>query len=99
MGDLSGKHTLDGVGGAGDKWSLAPGATLGGYRVVKPLGRGGMGEVYLAENELTGKQYALKLLPSELAGDRDFRGRFAREAAVLQELRHVGIVEVHHAAE
>lgn len=99
MDDMSDARTLGGGAGAREKWSLTEGATLGGYRVVKPLGRGGMGEVYLAENVLTGKRYALKLLPPELARDSSFRGRFAREAAVLQELRHEGIVQVLHAAE
>jgi len=100
LDDLSIDKTLGGGAGAGGAgWSLSEGDTLGGYRVVKPLGKGGMGEVYLVENALTRKQYALKLLPSELARDRGFQDRFAREAAVLQEFRHEGIVQVHHAAE
>ena len=80
-------------------WSLAEGDTLGGYRVVRPLGRGGMGEVYLAENIQTGVEFALKLLPSDLASDSGFRERFRREAGLLQTLRHDGIVQVLHAAE
>jgi serine/threonine protein kinase len=99
MGDLSGERTLGGGAGAREKWSLAEGDTLGGYKIIRPLARGGMGEVYLVENELTRKQYALKLLPAELSKDRGFRDRFAREAAVLQEFHHDGIVQVHHAAE
>ncbi len=98
MGDISSDRTLGGKGGR-EKWSLAEGATLGGYRIVRPLGRGGMGEVYLAENVQTGVRYALKLLPSDLASDSGFRERFRREATVLQTLRHDGIVMVHHAAE
>ncbi|MHC5054846.1 MAG: serine/threonine-protein kinase [Planctomycetota bacterium] len=99
MGDLSGEHTLGGTAGAPEKWSLAQGDTLGGYRVVNPLGRGGMGEVYLAENVHTRVRFALKLLPASLAEDSTFRERFAREAAVLQTLRHDGIVMVHHMGE
>ena len=101
MGDLSGEHTLGGAAGAGarENWSLAEGDTLGGYRVVKPLGRGGMGEVYLAENVHTRVRFALKLLPASLAEDPTFRERFTREAAVLQTLRHDGIVMVHHMGE
>ena len=44
MADFSGARTLGGSSGA-EKWQLAEGDTLGGYRVVRPLGRGGMGEV------------------------------------------------------
>ncbi len=66
---------------------------------MKPLGRGGMREVYLAENIQTGVEFALKLLPSDLASDSGFRERFRREAAVLQTLRHDGIVMVHHMGE
>ena len=95
--DLSGERTLARKSQGG--WTLSEGDTLGGYRVVRPLGRGGMGEVYLAENIQTGFKYALKLLPSDLASDSGFRERFGREAAVLQALRHDGIVMVHHAAE
>ncbi len=80
-------------------WALAEGATLGGYRVLKPLGRGGMGEVYLVENVQMGMPFALKLLPADLASDPEFRGRFRREARVMSSLVHPGIVRVLHAAE
>lgn len=78
--------------------SLGPGATLGEYRILRPLGRGGMGEVYLAENQPTRKAFALKLLPREAAGD-DFVNRFRAEARVMMDLAHPHILPVHHAGE
>jgi len=99
MDNLSIDKTLGGAGAKDAGWSLAEGECLGGYRVVKPLGRGGMGEVYLVENIQTGVEFALKLLPSDLASDSGFRERFRREAGLLQKLRHEGIVQVMHAAE
>ncbi len=96
-GALSQAHSLGDA--PSNAWTLSPGDALGGYRVERTLGRGGMGEVYLAENVLTNVRCALKLLPPSLSEAPTFRGRFAREAAVLQGLRHDGIVMVHHAGE
>ena len=95
--------------GAG-AWSLEGGDLIGGYRIVRALGRGGMGEVYLAENVEMGKRYALKLLPRTHAdgpaGAADAQGsrsipmeRFRREARVMADLYHPNIVDVHHMAE
>ena len=80
-------------------WTLAEGDTLGGYRVVSPLGRGGMGEVYLAASMETEKLHALKLLPPSLTADERFRERFRREATVMAALDHPAIVHVSHTAE
>ncbi|MBA2480572.1 MAG: protein kinase [Planctomycetes bacterium] len=69
---------------------------VGPYRIIRPLGRGGMGAVYLAEAAVScpvpmGKQVAIKILhKSEL----EERRRFEREAAYMQSLRHPGIVRV-----
>jgi serine/threonine protein kinase len=64
------------------------------YRVVRVLGRGGMGTVYLAEHILLGKQRALKFISSELSQDAKFLKRFRLEALAAIELRHPNIVEV-----
>lgn len=79
--------------------SLSPGSTLGQYRIIRLLGRGGMGEVYLAENTVTRKKYALKILPQELVTDPQFISRFKVEARVMSDLDHPNIVRVHHAGE
>jgi serine/threonine protein kinase len=75
------------------------GKTLGDYRILKPIGAGGMGQVYLAESIHHQKRYALKVLPDELSTDTGFRQRFFDEACVMSELNHAGIVRVHHIGE
>jgi TonB family protein len=74
---------------------LEPGTLIRGkYRIVRQLGRGGMGTVYLAEHILLGRQRALKFISSELSRDAAFLRRFRREAQAAIELRHPNIVEV-----
>ena len=68
--------------------------TLGHYRIVRLLGRGGMGEVYLAEDTSLGRQVALKVLPTELAVS-GHRERFEREARAIASLNHPNIVTLH----
>ena len=69
-------------------------AMLGQYRIVRPLGRGGMGEVYEVEHITLGKRYALKLLPMEFAAMPGALERFRREARVMANLDHPNIVKV-----
>ena len=59
---------------------LEPGAQLGPYEVLAPLGAGGMGEVYRAKDTRLDRTVALKVLPQHLAADPDLRQRFEREA-------------------
>jgi len=66
----------------------------GDYRVLRPLGKGGMGEVYVAEQLSTGKQRALKLLHAELAQIPSIRTRFAQEARVAALIESEHVVEV-----
>src|SRR5262245_21551827 len=68
-------------------------STLGHYRILRLLGRGGMGEVYLAEDTTLGRQVALKILPTELAAAG--RERFEREARAVAALNHPNIVTLH----
>lgn len=72
---------------------FAPGqAVLDQYRVVRQLGQGGMGAVYLARDDVSGQEVAIKVLPAELAKDKDIRERFNQEARALAALDHPNIV-------
>jgi Tol biopolymer transport system component len=79
--------------------ALSAGQTLSHYRILRPLGAGGMGEVYLAEDLRLGRQVALKVLAHESAGDPDRRARFEREARAVAALNHPGIVTIHSVEE
>jgi serine/threonine protein kinase len=68
---------------------------LGDYRLLREIGRGGMGVVYEAEQEALGRHVALKVLPPEAAGDLQRLGRFRREARSAARLHHSNIVPVH----
>lgn len=72
-------------------------ATLGGYRIKKLLGCGGMGRVYLAEHEPTDREVALKVLSPDLSGKTHFVERFLREARAAARLLHPNIVTVFEA--
>ena len=56
---------------ANDQDDLAAGQTVGHYKIVSPLGAGGMGEVYLAQDTVLGRKVALKLLPAFFTKDPD----------------------------
>ena len=71
------------------------GRTLGHYKIVKRLGAGGMGEVYLADDQSLGRQVALKILPERFAASPERIERFRREATALAALDHPGIVTVY----
>src|SRR5438105_4584856 len=71
------------------------GDRLGKWVIFKELGRGGMGRVYLGQEELTGRQAALKVLAAELAVDGGFLQRFQREIESLSRLDHPGIVRFY----
>jgi serine/threonine-protein kinase len=67
---------------------------LGPYRVVRRLGRGGMGTVFQAEHVDTGQVAAVKMLSSPVEEDEGFRDRFANEVETLHKLNHPGIVRL-----
>ena len=78
----------------GDAFSTI-GRTIGPYRVLSFLGAGGMGEVYLAEDQRLGRRVALKLLPSEFTNDPERIRRFEREARAASALNHPNIVTIY----
>ena len=69
--------------------------TIPGYRILSKLGAGGMGEVFLAEDETLGRRVALKLLPESLTASAESLARFKREARAASALNHPGIMTVH----
>jgi serine/threonine protein kinase len=75
------------------------GKTIGRYRVVKELGKGGMGEVYQAKDRKLERDVAIKILPEEFAGDSDRLDRFRREAKVLASLSHPNIATLYELEE
>jgi hypothetical protein len=75
------------------------GSELAGYRIVRPLGRGGMGVVYLAEQLRLGRLVALKIIAPELSADATFRARFERESRVAASIDHPNVVPVYEADE
>ena len=72
---------------------------LAGYRITGKLGRGGMGDVYLALQENLDRQVAIKILSGRLAADADFVGRFLAEARAAAALNHPNVVTVHDVGE
>lgn len=78
---------------------LTIGYTFAGYRVLRLLGSGGMGEVYLVQHPRLPRQEALKVLRSDISSDASFRERFTREADLAAGLRHPHIVGIHDRGE
>jgi predicted ATPase/serine/threonine protein kinase len=74
---------------------LAPGVRIGAYEVTSAIGAGGMGEVYRARDSRLKRDVALKVLPAEMAVDRDRLARFQREAEMLASLNHPRIAQVY----
>ena len=67
---------------------------IGRYRVVDRIGRGAMGVVYSAHDELMGRDVAVKVMMTDLEGEPDIRARFMREAQVSAKLAHRNIVTI-----
>ncbi len=72
-----------------------PGRQLGPYRVVSPLGAGGMGTVYRAHDTKLGRDVAIKTLPPEYVNDPDRLARLRREARTLAALNHPNIAAIY----
>ncbi len=73
---------------------IAPGARFDHYDIITPLGKGGMGEVYLAEDTRLKRKVALKFLPSEFTQSFDRLRRFEQEAQATSALNHPNIITI-----
>src|SRR5829696_4680662 len=79
---------------------FAAGEVLAGrYRVVAPLGRGGMGEVYRADDLTLGQPVALKFLPAHLATDPERLALFRKEVAAARRVSHPNVCRVYDITE
>jgi eukaryotic-like serine/threonine-protein kinase len=71
------------------------GTTVGHYEVLELIGRGGMGDVYLAKDQVLGRKVALKLLPQQFTADEIRLRRFIQEAKSASSLNHPNIITIH----
>jgi len=78
---------------------LSPGTSLSHYRIVSKIGAGSMGEVYLAQDTKLDRKVALKVLPADLAANRDRMQRFVREAKSAASLNHPNIAHIYEIGE
>jgi eukaryotic-like serine/threonine-protein kinase len=74
---------------------ITAGTRLGPYEITAPLGAGGMGEVYRANDTRLGRSVAIKVLPQHLSANTDVRARFEREARAVSSLNHPHICTLH----
>ncbi len=78
---------------------LEPTAIIAGYRIEEPIGRGGMGVVYRANQEALGRDVAIKLIVPERGSDPAFRERFKLESRLAAAIEHVNVIPVYEAGE
>jgi serine/threonine protein kinase/tetratricopeptide (TPR) repeat protein len=77
---------------------IPPGTLVSQYKIIRLIGSGGMGDVYLAEDTKLQRKVALKFLISRYASDSDLKARFMREAQAAACLNHPNIITVHEVA-
>src|SRR6059036_4307382 len=70
-------------------------STLGTYRLISPLGAGGMGEVWRAEDTRLQRQVAIKILADHIANDPEWKARFLREARTIAQMNHPNIATIY----
>ena len=79
--------------------TISEGTRLGRYEVRSKIGAGGMGEVYLAKDTKLDRKVALKILPADVASNRDRMERFVREAKSAAALNHANIAHIFEIGE
>ena len=79
--------------------SLTAGTKLGRYEIRSKIGAGGMGEVYLAQDTKLDRKVALKILPADVAANRDRMRRFVQEAKAAAALNHPNIAHIYEIGE
>jgi len=79
--------------------TLEPNTLISHYRILSPIGKGGMGEVYCAIDERLGREVAIKLLPEDFSRDKDRLARFEQEAKATSALNHPNILTVYDIGE
>jgi serine/threonine protein kinase len=99
VGSLGDEPAADAGLPAGIAGSLVAGARVGGYRLERQLGRGGMAMVYLARDERLDRLVALKIMAPERAADEEFRKRFIRESQIAAAVDHPHIIPVFDAGD
>ncbi|CDZ81302.1 Serine/threonine-protein kinase pkn1 [Candidatus Rubidus massiliensis] len=72
------------------------GKELGDYCIIKQIGQGSLGNVFLAEHRFMKKQFVLKVLPDELSNDRSFIQRFEEDVTLLSSIEHPNIVKIRN---
>jgi serine/threonine protein kinase len=71
--------------------ALAPGTKIGPYVIESLIGKGGMGEVYAAQDTRLQRRVAIKIVPAHLSSNEDLRARFEQEAKSISALQHPNI--------
>jgi eukaryotic-like serine/threonine-protein kinase len=79
--------------------TISPNSTIAQYLIVSKIGEGGMGEVYLAHDAKLDRKVALKVLPADVAANRDRMARFIREAKSAAALNHPNIAHIYEIGE
>ncbi len=79
--------------------TISSGTKLGRYEILSQLGKGGMGEVYLAQDTELDRKVALKILPAELAVNQDRMRRFIQEAKAAAALNHPNVAHIYEIGE
>ena len=92
----AGGEATDGGGGSSAGQAVAVGSVFGGYRILRAVGSGGMGQVYEAFDADLARSVAVKVMRPDRAADPDARERFLREARALAAVTNPHVVTIHH---